>query len=236
MMRPSPFLPRRKSTSRSACVVSPAAPRRSATPWSRRARQPAWSISVTRTLLPSICVSKVCGLLRLNTTRVRLPACTTLRLRSAGSPTSCAVRPSPLPVSGKSSAMRGGLLIANPAGGLASGDFSVNLTMVRPERPLGNRQRLDAVGGSAPAPGPMSRDERWQAAGGNAAPQARQRVRIRHRSVARAHLRRSCRCSASASWIVLDRSVQSPAPSCTSSLSLISASSISTTTPKFWPM
>src|SRR6202040_978578 len=52
------------------------------------------------------------------------------------SPISCAERPSPLPVSGKSSAMRGGLLIANPAGGLASGAFKVNLTTVRPELPL----------------------------------------------------------------------------------------------------
>src|SRR5207237_9264650 len=32
--------------------------------------------------------------------------------------------------------MRGGLLIANPAGGLASGALKVNLTTVRPELPL----------------------------------------------------------------------------------------------------
>src|SRR5450631_2950453 len=32
--------------------------------------------------------------------------------------------------------MRGGLLIANPAGGLASGAVKVNLTTVRPELPL----------------------------------------------------------------------------------------------------
>src|SRR5439155_13736776 len=84
-------------------------------------------------VLPSICVSNDCGLFRLNTTRVRLPACTTLRLRTAGWPTSCAVRPRPLPVSGKSSAMRGGFVIAKPAGGLGSGAFSVNLITVRPE-------------------------------------------------------------------------------------------------------
>src|SRR5215831_3700556 len=32
--------------------------------------------------------------------------------------------------------MRGGLLIENPAGGLARGDFKVNLTTVRPELAL----------------------------------------------------------------------------------------------------
>ncbi len=42
----------------------------------------------------------------------------------------------PLPVSGKSSAIRGGLLIAKPAGGLGNGAFSVNRTIVRPELPL----------------------------------------------------------------------------------------------------
>ena len=63
-----------------------------------RTRQP----QETSTVLPSNWVSNVCGLLRLNTTRVRLPACTILTLRSAGSPISWALRPSPLPVSGKS--------------------------------------------------------------------------------------------------------------------------------------
>ena len=53
----------------------------------RRRAASLWSNSVTSTALPSTCVSNVCGLLRLNTTRVRLPACTTLRLRSAGSST-----------------------------------------------------------------------------------------------------------------------------------------------------
>ncbi len=43
--------------------------------------------------------------------------------------------------------MRGGLLIAKPAGGLASGAFSVNLTTVRPELPLDTVTRVDAVGG-----------------------------------------------------------------------------------------
>jgi hypothetical protein len=57
------------------------------------------SLSVTTTVLPSTWVSNDCGLFRLKTTRVRLPACTTLTLRSAESETSCEVRPRPLPVS-----------------------------------------------------------------------------------------------------------------------------------------
>src|SRR5208283_5488400 len=81
-------------------------------------------------------VSNVCGLLRLNTTRVRDPAWTTLRLRKAGSPMSCADLPRPLPVSRKSSAIRGGLAMVKPAGGLARGAFRVNLITVRPDVPL----------------------------------------------------------------------------------------------------
>ncbi len=147
MMRPSPFLPRRKSTSRSACWPRPARASAKRDDGSRiGARRSAWSNSVTRTALPSICVSKVCGLLRLKTTRVRLPACTTLRLRSAGSLTSCAVRPRPLPVSRKSSAMRGGLLIANPAGGLASGDLSDELHDGATGSPFRHGETFDAVG------------------------------------------------------------------------------------------
>src|SRR5271170_6959799 len=46
---------------------------------------------------------------------------------------SCADRPRPLPVSRKSSAMRGGLAMVKPAGGFARGALSVNLITVRPE-------------------------------------------------------------------------------------------------------
>ena len=169
-------------------------------------------------MLPSICVSKVCGLLRLKTTRVRLPACTTFRLRSAGSLTSCAVRPNPLPVSGKSSAMRGGLLIAKPAGGLASGCLHRELDDRASRGALRHGDRVDAVGRSAPARGRCPRRQGGERSAQPCAPM--QAPAFSFNGWQGAHLRRSCRWSASASWIVLDRSVQSPAPSCTSSLSL----------------
>ena len=127
-----------------------AAPRRSAAPGpsacaASRAR--AGSLSVTRTSLPSICVSKVCGLLRLNTTRVRLPACTTLRLRSAGSSTAALrCRRARSSVSRKSSAMRGGLVMANPAGGLAGGAFSVKRDDRAARDPARDAHVVDAVG------------------------------------------------------------------------------------------
>src|SRR6185437_7638459 len=73
---------------------------------------------------------------RLNTTRVRPLALIRLRLRSAESSIARCEVPRLLPVSRKSSAMRGGLAMANPAGGLAGGAFSVNLTIVRPDVPL----------------------------------------------------------------------------------------------------
>ena len=84
-------------------------------------------------LLPSTCVSNDCGLFRLNTTRVRLPAWMTLRLRSAASSTWRCVAPSPLAVSRKSSAMRGGFWIAKLAGGFAGAFFNWKRTTTRPE-------------------------------------------------------------------------------------------------------
>ena len=100
--------------------------RRSAAPAPARPapRPTVLSDSVTTTALPSTWVSNVCGLFRLNTTRVRLPACTNCRLRNAGSSTARWLLARPLAVSKKSSAMRGGLAIAKPAGGLAGGAFS----------------------------------------------------------------------------------------------------------------
>ena len=134
-IRPSPALPRRKSTSRSACGMSvPFASAKRCT-CTACADGAAWSVSVTSTALPSTLVSNVCGLLRLNTTRVRFPAWMRLRLRNAGSATSRCVTPMPLAVSRKSSAIRGGLCTEKPAGGFAGGDFSWNLTMVLPEDP-----------------------------------------------------------------------------------------------------
>ena len=76
------------------------------------------------TVLPSRLVSKDCGLLRLNTTRVRLPAWMTFRLRNAASSIARWVAPNPLTVSRKSSAMRGGLWIEKLAGGLTGGFLS----------------------------------------------------------------------------------------------------------------
>ena len=136
-MRPSPFVPRRKSTSRSACWTSPGwVSAKRCTVCALASSPPLWSNSVTWTTLPSTWVSKVCGLSRFSTTRVRLPTWTTLTLRSAGSAISWLVRPRPLAVSRKSSATRAGFATANPAGGLAGGAFSVKRTTVRPDAPL----------------------------------------------------------------------------------------------------
>ena len=86
--RPSPLRPRRKSTSRSACCDLAGLRLGEALHASRvPGRIASWSFSVTTTVLPSTCVSNDCGLLRLNTTRVRLPAWITLRLRRAASST-----------------------------------------------------------------------------------------------------------------------------------------------------
>jgi hypothetical protein len=65
-----------------------------------------------------------------------VPAWITLTLRSATSSMARWVVPSPLAVSRKSSAIRGGLAIANPAGGFAGAFFIVNLTIVRPDAPF----------------------------------------------------------------------------------------------------
>src|SRR5438876_5550712 len=69
------------------------------------------------------------------------------------------VLPRPLPVSGKSSAMRGGLAMAKPAGGFASGAFSVNLITVRPELALETvsaSRLLAACARTSPAPSATS--------------------------------------------------------------------------------
>ncbi len=137
MIRPSPLRPRRKSTSRSECATSPGrASANRCTTCVRASCCAAWSYSVTTTALPSTVVSKVCGRFRLNTTRVRLPDCTTLKLRSATSSIVRCAAPRPFAVSRKSSAIRGGLAIAKPAGGFAGGDFSAKRTMVLPEAPF----------------------------------------------------------------------------------------------------
>ena len=235
-IRPSPAVPRRKSTSRSVCSTSLG--RDSANRCTTCAFASSWSLwsnSVTRTALPSTEVSNVCGRLRLNTTRVRLPAWITLRLRSATSSMTRCVTPSPLPVSRKSRAIRGGVAIAKPAGGLAGAFFNVNFTMVRPETPFRYRQRIDAVGGLREGRARLGQREHGEEQRARAAGPSRPG----HDGVKpdeRAHFLRSCVLVSA--WIncrVPVRSVQSPPPSCTSSFKRISLSVMPRTTPKFCP-
>ena len=96
-----------------------------------------WSNSVTSTVLPSTCVSNVCGRLRLNTTRVRLPAWTTLTLRSATSSIVALRRAEPVGGVEKveRDARRASRSRSRPADSPAA-FFSVNLTIVRPDAPF----------------------------------------------------------------------------------------------------
>jgi hypothetical protein len=64
--------------------------------------------------------------------RVRSPACTTLMRRRSPSDTSRTARWMALPVSAKSSAIRGGLVTVKPAGGFAGGCLSMTRTITRP--------------------------------------------------------------------------------------------------------
>src|SRR4051812_10595252 len=57
------------------------------------------------------------------------------RLRNTASPNSCIALPVEFAVAGKSSAIRGGVLMENPAGAAPIGSFSVILTTVRPVLP-----------------------------------------------------------------------------------------------------
>ena len=235
-IRPSPLAPRRKSTSRKVCCVSPGrASANRCTVCALASSWSPWSIRVTSTALPSTCVSKVCGRFRLKTTRVRLPAWTTFTLRSATSSTLRCVAPRPFAVSGKSRAIRGGVAMAKPAGGLARAFFSTNFTMVRPEVPFDTviasmllaRLRECCAGA----------EERQQ--GQEPRARALGRAHPGHDVVKqneRAHFFRSCVfVSAWISCSVPVRSVQSPPPSCTSSFMRISLSVTPRITPKFCP-
>ena len=133
-IRPSPFVPRRKSTSRSVCcdVAGP------------RLGEALHRLRLGVELLALVEQRDQDGVaLDLRLERLRpvevehdarpvagldhVEAAQRRRRRSCA-----ASAPRPLPVSRKSSAMRGGLAIAKPAGGLAGGVFSVNLTTVSP--------------------------------------------------------------------------------------------------------
>ena len=189
-----------------------------------------WSYSVTSTLLPSTCVSKVAGLLRLNTTRVRLPAWMTLRLRSDGVVDRALVAAEPVAgveeVEGDPRRARD-----REAGGrIRRRRLQRELDDGVPGRAPGHRHRVDAVGplGEGRSRGRhRDRGKQPRDAAGHPRPQ-----RDGVKPDERAHLFRSCRF-ASPCWSssVLDRSVQSPAPSWTSSLSLISLSATPITTP-----
>ena len=111
-MRPSPFAPRRKSTSRSACCASPGRGFGEAlTPCRLGVERSLWSNSVTSTVLPSTCVSNGLRLVEVEHDAgavAGLDDVEAAQRRRRRRPAACA--PRPLPVSRKSSAMRGGLV------------------------------------------------------------------------------------------------------------------------------
>jgi len=130
--RPSPARPRRKSTSRIACLVS-------ARPSAKLAIWPpgigcacCGSASVISTSRPSMVASCGTARRRFSTRRVRSVPCTTFMLRRSPWPMSCDERPSALTVLGKSKAMRAGLATAKFGGTLRSGSLVVTRTTVLP--------------------------------------------------------------------------------------------------------
>jgi hypothetical protein len=137
--RPSPVFPRRKSTSRrllrapipgvaSANVVDVVGVVAAAWPLVG-ACAPSM---VTTSCLPSSAWLYVRLRVRFITRRVRFAVCTTEMLLSSPSPASSWLRPSALTVSGRSIAMRGGLVTANPCGTAGSASRSPIFTMIFP--------------------------------------------------------------------------------------------------------
>ena len=130
--RPSPARPRRKSTSRIACLAS-------ALPSAKCAICPPGAVCATAgsdrlitSALPSRLASCATGRRRFSTSRVRSLPCTTFMLRSSPWPMSWLARPSALTVFGKSKAMRAGLATAKFGGTLRSGTLVVMRTIVLP--------------------------------------------------------------------------------------------------------
>ena len=130
--RPSPFCPRRKSTSRTACPETAGAASEKRVAVSPPVATFSPPCRVSNNVLPSTLVSYGTDRFKLMTTRVRLPACTILRFRSSPSRSSNAFLPIALVVSAKSRAMRGGVLTEKVPGGFARFCFRVNLTMTLP--------------------------------------------------------------------------------------------------------
>ena len=134
-------------------------------------------------------------------------------------------------MSRKSRATRAGFATANPAGGLAGGAFSVKRTIVRPDAPLETLSESIELVVCAPV-GPAAASASATSSHARRADGARP-GRGAFNPNERTHFLRSCVFDESA-WIncsVLERSVQSPALSCTSSFKRISLSLIEVTTP-----
>jgi hypothetical protein len=133
MMRPSPALPRRKSTSRMACLPSALPSAKCATWPAAPAGATAAALSVTTMFLPSSETSCATDRRRLSTMRVRSEPCTRFMLRNSPCATSCAFRPSPLDVFAKSNTMRAGLATVKLGGTAFSGSLvAIRMTTLPP--------------------------------------------------------------------------------------------------------
>ncbi len=131
MICASPFLPRRKSTSWMLCASLVGLVSENCVVVAAAAVAPL-PCSVTTTVLPSILVSYLTNLARLNTTRVRPPAWPNRIVRRSPWLTSWVLLPSPFAVFGKSSATRGGLFTVKDAGGFGKASLRPSLTVTVP--------------------------------------------------------------------------------------------------------
>ena len=138
----------RASAKRCTCACAAAAERR------RRCRPASRAPS-----LPSTCVSNVCGLLRLNTTRVRLPAWTKLQAAQRGVVDGAlVVRRARCRCRGNRARCAAGWRSRSRRADWPAASFSVKRTIVRPDGAARHRDLLDAVrrlrergAGAAPA-------------------------------------------------------------------------------------
>ncbi len=147
MICASPFLPRRKSTSWTLCASLVGLVSENCVVVAAAAAAPL-PCSVTTTVLPSILVSYLTSLARLNTTRVRPPAWPNRIVRRSPWLTSWVLLPRPFAVFGKSSATRGGLFTVKDAGGLGRASLRPSLTVTVPAL-CGDVDRLYDVAGTA---------------------------------------------------------------------------------------
>jgi hypothetical protein len=152
-IRPSPAAPRRKSTSRIACLAStlPSA-KFDAWPGEAPSVVVAAEERVTTIFLPSSATSWATVRRRLSTRRVRSDPCTRFMLRSSPCPTSCALRPSALLVPAKSNTMRAGLATVKLGGAALRGSLVViRTTTLPPCWPTSKDSMLFACANAVPA-------------------------------------------------------------------------------------